>query len=163
VTTTENTNQDDQHLLAWLRDRDAACPLCGYNTRDLRSSQCPECGARLRLELGSPNLRLGPWLLGVVSFALALGFDGVVSTIMLFAFTVNPPRGRGEWQLVLAIIGTFILLSVVALGGVLMMVRTRRRWMRRPPRQQWRWAMTAFGLTFVVHLLWGVFLISRMN
>jgi hypothetical protein len=156
-------NDADQLLLQWLENRDAPCPICGYNARDLRASHCPECGAKLRLELGSPNLRLGAWVVALISFALALGFDGVVSTIMLFAFTVNPPRGRGEFQVVLAIIGVFLTLSALSLAGVVVLIRRRRTWMRRTPRQQWRWAGTAFALTFLVHLLWGAFLISRMN
>ncbi|GAB5497618.1 MAG: hypothetical protein Phyf2KO_26980 [Phycisphaerales bacterium] len=34
-------------LAAYLADRDACCPGCGYNLRGLASSQCPECGFEL--------------------------------------------------------------------------------------------------------------------
>lgn len=38
-------------MQAYLADRDAPCPVCGYNMRGLATSTCPECGRRIELRL----------------------------------------------------------------------------------------------------------------
>jgi len=50
---------DDIVLIDWLKDRDAACPLCAYNIRGLTTPRCPECGQVLRLSvtLAEPYLK----------------------------------------------------------------------------------------------------------
>ena len=42
----------DPLLVAFLRDRDAYCPLCKYNLRALTSPRRPECGKALLLVVG---------------------------------------------------------------------------------------------------------------
>ncbi|MEM0913736.1 MAG: hypothetical protein AAGB29_03515 [Planctomycetota bacterium] len=37
----------EHDVAAYLRDRDAACPRCGYNVRGLTQPRCPECGHAL--------------------------------------------------------------------------------------------------------------------
>lgn len=39
----------------YVRGRDAGCPGCGYNVRDLAAAVCPECGGRLELVLRVAN------------------------------------------------------------------------------------------------------------
>ena len=53
-------------LLEFLRDQDAACPVCGYNVRSLTRPICPECKQELVLTVGALQLRLG-WLLAAVA------------------------------------------------------------------------------------------------
>src|SRR5205809_4254839 len=53
-------------LLDFLRDHDAACPVCGYNLKTLTRPICPECGHELVLTVGTTRVRLG-WLLAAVA------------------------------------------------------------------------------------------------
>ncbi|MEX2218285.1 MAG: hypothetical protein WD749_05945 [Phycisphaerales bacterium] len=148
-------------LSAWLAARDAPCPICSYNLRALRTPRCPECSAPLHLHVGSDNLRLGPWLLAVLAPALALGFDGVVSILLTIGVTLNPPVSPGEFQVVLAILGTFILLAAASLAGILVLVRKRRRWNRLSVRAQWRIAAVLFTAVGAGHALFGWLVVSR--
>ena len=79
-------DEGDGQLIRWLEERDVACPICAYNLRDLKAVYCPECGGRLRLHVGSDNMKLGAWFLGVLGLSLALGFDGVITTLMIGVF-----------------------------------------------------------------------------
>ncbi len=155
-------DESDVQLLAWLRSRDVACPICSYNLRDLAAVHCPECGGRLRLHVGSDNLKLGAWFAGVLGPALALGFDGVVTTLLIAACIMEPPASPAERFIVLTLIGSFVLLSVLAAMGVLLMVRARRRWARLGVGTQWRAALGIFLGTFAVHAVWGLFLVLRL-
>lgn len=155
-------DEGDDHLIAWLRTRDVACPICAYNLRDLAGVHCPECGGRLRLHVGSDNMKLGAWFVGVLGLALALGFDGVVTTLMIGVFILEPPTSPGERQVVLTLIGCFVLLTVLAGMGVLAMVRARRRWARLGVGTQWKVAAAIFGGTFLAHAAWGLFLVLRL-
>src|SRR5687767_8462552 len=40
-------------LLAFVRDRDAHCPRCDYNLRNLTQPVCPECREELTLSVGA--------------------------------------------------------------------------------------------------------------
>ncbi len=65
---------DNEHLQALLKDRDCACPHCGYNLRGLTSDNCPECGKTINPSaVLSRRDRLNlSWLLMVMSFTAAL-------------------------------------------------------------------------------------------
>lgn len=41
------SDQPTNPLADWLRERDCPCPGCGYNLRNLRAQQCPECARGL--------------------------------------------------------------------------------------------------------------------
>lgn len=75
-------------LLEFLRDHDAACPVCGYNVRALTKPICPECKQELVLTVGVTRLGLG-WLLSAVA-------PGFFSGIAAF-FVLIPIVGQTFW------------------------------------------------------------------
>lgn len=153
----------EQHLVRWLNGRDEPCPVCGYNLRDLGTARCPECGAGLHLRVGSENTRLGAWLVGVLSLSLALGFDGVVATIMTtVAVFLEPPRTPAERFVAGVMVGSFVGLSLLVGAGIVAMVRGRARWVRVSPRRQWWMAAGVFVGTFALHAIWGIVLAQRL-
>ena len=66
-------------LLEFLRDHDAACPVCGYNVRSLTRPICPECRQELVLTVGVLRLRLR-WLLAAVAPGF---FSGIAACFVL--------------------------------------------------------------------------------
>ncbi len=52
----EQPNDADGLLLDFVRDRDVACPRCGYNVRNLTKPVCPECEEPLVLKVGGEDL-----------------------------------------------------------------------------------------------------------
>jgi hypothetical protein len=142
-------------LVDVMAGRDMPCPVCDYNLRGIAQARCPECGAALRLEVGSENLVLGPWLVAIISLAMGAGFDGVVAVLMSFGLLVNPPVSPGETTVVLVILGVFITLAGLCAGGIAMLVARRKPWRRRRPRGQWRLAWIIFASVFVAHAAYG--------
>jgi hypothetical protein len=148
-------------LVAYLADRDAPCPVCSYNLRGLADAAgsapvCPECASELHLEVGSENLRLGAWLLAVISLALALGFDGVVTILLTIVLIVaGRPPSPAEFQIVITVLSCFVLLAGAAGGGIALLVRRRRGWLRMPPKRQWQVGAAVFLFTGLSHALYG--------
>jgi hypothetical protein len=156
-----DTDDDAAALVAFVRTRDAACPVCSYNLRGLAAPVCPECSAHLHLQVGSENLRLGPWLVGVVSLALGLGFDGVVSLIMIGALIiVPPPPSPAAWRQVLTILGVLVLLAAICGCGLWGMLRWRGVWTRMPLPKQRMVAASLFLGTGLVHAAAGAHLMG---
>jgi hypothetical protein len=149
-------SDDEALLLGFLAARDTPCPVCSYNLRGLKSSVCPECAARLHLAVGSENLRLGAWFVGIVSFALALGFDGVVSLIVLVMVILHPPPSPGTARPILMILGTLVPPAAAAGTGLGVLFAGRRTWRRMPLARQWTAALTILSTTGVVHLVAGL-------
>lgn len=145
-------------LVAWLATHDAACPVCEYQLRGNPTAACPECGSGLELGVRAPGLRLGWWLLAIVSFALAAGFDGVVTILMSTMMVLHgPPRGAGALA-VLGFLGTFAAMSVVCVALLLLTVRRRARWMRLGRDTQRRAAIAIFVAVLVTHSIVGLLL-----
>jgi len=69
-------SREQELLLEFLRDHDAACPVCSYNVRALTRPVCPECKQELMLAVGVKRLRLG-WLL----VAVAPGFFSGIAAV----------------------------------------------------------------------------------
>lgn len=67
-------------LLEFLRDRDADCPACGYNLRNLTRPVCPECRETLALTVGYQKPRIG---LFVATITPSI-FSGICGLIILF-------------------------------------------------------------------------------
>lgn len=139
-------------LREFLAANDAACPVCGYNLRGLSASTCPECNAPLALGVTSENLSIGPWVLAIVSFAMAAGFDGVVATLLTIAMIANPPPHWMPYTMV----GMFMVLAITSLACVVRVVKKRKRWAFQTRRIQWRWALLCLGGVFMLHASIGI-------
>lgn len=156
----------DPLLVAYLAKADAPCPICDYNLRNLTTDTCPECSAKLHLRVGSENMTLGPWLGAVLSFALAVGFDAVMSLIFTVMFTVsrfaNPPPAPYVTNQFIKALSVFLTLTLSCSLAIFILVRRRRRWMMMPRRAQWRYAVIAFASVFIIHLITGILLARSM-
>jgi hypothetical protein len=154
---------DAAALSSFLAARDVVCPVCSYNLRGLKSASCPECAARLHLQVGSENLHPGPWFFGVVSFALGLGFDGVVSlmmvamTIVMWVRHAAPSLGQA-WPVIMLLV-FLVPLGAACIAGLVVMFRRRTAWRRMTLRRQWGAAAAIFVVTGLIHAAAGVFLL----
>ncbi len=121
-------------LQAWLSSRDVPCPVCGYNLRSTEATRCPECGAKLDLRVGSTDLRIGLWLVGVIALTLPLGFIGLFAILGLPMVLLGPARG--------AVLGFFIFVAiatVMSVGYVLLLcrlIRRRKKFWSKPRKAQ---------------------------
>ncbi|MHC5005588.1 MAG: hypothetical protein ACYTJ0_21010 [Planctomycetota bacterium] len=74
-------------LLRFLRDRDVACPICGYNLRRLTQPKCPECQWRLELTVGARRPRM-IWFL--ITLAPSI-FSGIAAGLLLLPILLAAP------------------------------------------------------------------------
>ncbi len=64
--------KQDMILHAFLAERDAACPRCGYNLRGTQCDLCPECGGPIELTIAGRSARERWWALVACFSALCL-------------------------------------------------------------------------------------------
>jgi len=143
-------------LRDFLDGRNISCPVCTYNLRGVMDARCPECGFAVALSLHAPDARLGPWLLATISFALALGFDAVVSLLAMIPLIFFPSPTGGIPPFFIFGLSTMLVLGAASALGLLTMVRLRPWWQRRPVRSQWSRAALVFLAVFVVHAIGGL-------
>jgi hypothetical protein len=117
-------------LLDFLRDHDAACPVCRYNLRALTTPICPECHQHLTLTVGVTHLRLG-WLFA----ALAPGFfSGIAACFVLIPIIgVFLEDAIIIWPFVVLDLfgwcsGTFAIMLAIKRHRFLAMPRPGQRW-----------------------------------
>jgi len=87
----------DALLLQFLCDRDAQCPRCRYNVRNLTRPVCPECHERLVLRVGVQELRVGKLIAVIIPGA----FSGICGLFLLIPIIISffpiaggrPPAG----------------------------------------------------------------------
>ncbi|MCR9074471.1 MAG: hypothetical protein NXI07_00380 [bacterium] len=146
-------------LMAYLRDHDAPCPVCGYNLRGVTLSVCPECECPIELGVSSSSSYLGAWLLALLTFAMPLSFDLIIGTMMLIGVIMSAgENAEGVFLLV-----SLATLTMVSVGMLWVLVARKRDWLRMSRQRQWRIAWAMFAAVFVVHLMVGVgtFLIAN--
>ncbi|MGI9013112.1 MAG: hypothetical protein ACR2GY_02570 [Phycisphaerales bacterium] len=107
----------DGLLAAYLADRDAPCPGCGYNLRGCTTGHCPECGIEINLTVAREVIpSLVPWLLCVAPCA----FSGIFAIILLcdggalWAITFEQLRFIVPFGIYWGIVGLGIAVSVRA-------------------------------------------------
>lgn len=120
---------DDTMLIDWLRDRDAACPLCGYNLRALQTPRCPECGQALCLSVALAQPHLKAWITLLVFSCLAAG---VGFPLWIGVLSSGLPPGT------IPRVGLCVLLASTPLPPVVLLVRGR--FLKLSREAQWAWA-----------------------
>lgn len=150
---------DDEWLVRWVADRDAGCPVCGYNLRAVPVATCPECGGPLRMGVTSARIRLGPWLTAVIAFSLATGFDAVVTILMLIPI-LSGGVPRSAIPIVAVLVGTIAGLGAASGAGIAWTVGKRRSWHRNSYKQQWAYAAVIFVMVGAVHGMLGLLIAS---
>ena len=119
---------DDADLVAWLRDRDVPCPLCGYNLRRLAMPRCPECGQPLRLGVSLAEPYLKAWVATAAAVLLPAGM-GVLWLFMI------PRRGFPRGSESVANVPVIYQVLAVPLSAVVVVGRRRfQRWPRLAQR-----------------------------
>ncbi len=139
---TDEEHSEAQLLKLLLAARDISCPVCGYNLRAIASTNCPECGAKLDLRVGSTDLKLGPWLAALLAVGLPLGFLAGAAILGLAVGMVDKNLED------LTIAGGF-LIPVIIMAGILVILIRRRR-------SIWRWSRFRQVLLAVLMLVTSV-------
>ncbi len=132
----------DTLLLEFLRDRNAACPRCGYNLRNLSGTTCPECRELLSLTVGFRKPRFG-WF--IVAIAPGI-FSGICAAMLLIPLmtSVYVPGGPAPWPI--WAVDAFGWLSGVS---ALVLARYRYAFLRQPQAAQRVWA----AMVWVIHII----------
>ena len=138
-------------LLAFLREHDAPCPLCGYNLKALTRPVCPECGQELVLAVGAARVRLG-WLMAAVAPGF---FSGIAAIFMLVPIVVPPLLGNVR-RIPLTLIGIDLFGWASGIGAVLLAANRHRFLALSRATQRWCalsiWLahLAALGMVFVI-------------
>jgi len=154
-TTTPTTGRAEELLLDFLRDHDAACPVCGYNLRGLTRPVCPECRQDLVLTVGVARLRLR-WLL----IALAPGFFSGIAACFLSLFTTAIYFEDG--YVVPPFVGAVLFGWCSGVLAIVLAVRRNRFIARSRARQRWL-ALTIWLTHIVALVVFGLFLDPYIN
>ena len=117
-------------LLEFLRDHDAACPVCGYNVRALSRPICPECRQELVLTVGVLRFRLG-WLLA----AVAPGFFSGIAACFVCIPTIAIYFEDG--LLLLPLVGAVLFGWCSCLFAIILAAKRNRLLAQSRTRQRW--------------------------
>ena len=146
----EQERTEEALLLDYLKDRDAACPVCSYNVRCLTVARCPECGRGLRLSVGATEPYLTPWIVLVIATFAATGIAMLLDIYFTYMVLV---RNRGvpfhAWY---ELLGWFSF-NVSVLPAIFAVI-FRRRMLRWATGRQWFWAVF-FVMLLVVQIFMG--------
>lgn len=118
-----DTAAHDAFTLAYLQERQAPCPSCGYNVHQLSQARCPECGVPLRAQVVSTDTIDTWWLIALLTSAISSGF-GLLG--LLFFPLYGWPHStdvlfHAAWAFYLFMVPTTLLLLLI------------RRWFSRWP------------------------------
>src|SRR4051794_28546487 len=83
-------------LREFLAGRDAPCPGCGYNLRDLTGDRCPECGQELVLGVRLAEPKLAALLTGLIGLSAGAGLNGLL-VVYFFVVTMVRTTGYGGY------------------------------------------------------------------
>ncbi len=146
---TESRRQE--MLLEFLRDHDAACPVCGYNVRSLTRPICPECRQEVVLTVGVLRLRLR-WLLAAVAPGF---FSGIAACFMLIP---TMAIFFEDGVLLLPLVGAVLFGWCSALFAIILAAKSNRFLAQSRSRQRW------FALIlWMVHIIAFVLLLISLS
>lgn len=138
--------ESDVMLLEFLRERDVACPRCGYSLRNLSRPVCPECEEPLQLQVGVQKIRV-LWLFIALApgafCAIALGILGVMVGVMALVYGELPSE-RPPLNIILTL-GFFVASAL----HTILLARAHRRFLQLSIRAQLTWALA----TWAAHIL----------
>lgn len=137
-------------LLEFLRDHDAACPLCGYNVRGLTRPVCPECKQELALTVGGKRIHLG-WLI----IALAPGlFSGIAAC---FAAIPTTAIYLEDGEIVWPFLGAVLFGWMSGLCTIILATKRPRIRFIAQPRSRQRWiAIGIWAIHFAAAVMFGL-------
>jgi len=137
---------EDQHLLAFVRDRDINCPLCGYNLRALTVPRCPECGQTLKLTVGLAEPFLKAWIACAAATCLSAGVGFLILYLLTKAGPAPPFRSALE------AISFYAFPAMIPIAGLFLFYR--RAFLRRSRNSQ---TIIALVTLVFVALQFGIF------
>ncbi|MHC5114830.1 MAG: hypothetical protein ACYTGP_10435 [Planctomycetota bacterium] len=146
---------DTGRLVEFLRNRDAPCPQCGYNLRDLNQPRCPECHQDLVLTVGVTRPRFLWFLLAVTPFT----FSAIAALLLLIPIVGSMLAGAGPPPPVILALDGFGWLS--GLTGVLFIrhrfafLRQKADWQRHCAIGVWVTHALAFFGFIAAAIVWG--------
>ena len=121
---------DDKPLLAqFLADHDVSCPRCGYNLRGGASSACPECGARLQLQVGLVYPRMAAYITTLVASSVGLGGGALFCCLAVARAPSGWWGNTASILLLVQLCGTAVALTLLLL--------MRRRFRQSQRSVQW--------------------------
>lgn len=141
-------DRDATLLRAYLSERDAPCPRCGYNLRNQGPGACPECGGRVALGLRAEGGRAA-WGLQVASVLIPLVVQIASLGMWLWAMMRAMP---GTMPRQLVVYASTEGVAIAGFIGVLVFV------LRCRPEGRRGRAWTAIGWLYV-----GTSLLSAVN
>ncbi|MCH7700711.1 MAG: hypothetical protein IID37_03385 [Planctomycetes bacterium] len=132
---------DSKLLRLFLLDRDATCPRCGYNLRDLTEPRCPECGEALTLKVSAQRPIFGLFWVTILPGILS----GVCAIVLLVLLQFDPQVPPAVWWV--------DLFGFVSGASVAVFFTYRRAFSRRSEKVQ----LTVAVIVWLVHVV--VFLV----
>ncbi len=132
-------NNDNGLLIDFLQGRDAPCPHCGYNLRDLTGDVCPECQETLRLVVGLRHVRIGLFLAAVTPGL----FSGIAAVLLIMVIGAASLAGGGPFPPVVELLTVIGLISGAV--GLRLIIR-RHRFLELEPRAQRKWALIIWAI-----------------
>jgi len=131
-------------LLDFVRERDAPCPRCGYNLRNLTGVVCPECEERLELRVGVQRFRIVWLLIGLAPGTFCGIFGGILAIVIpVLIIKEGLPASIPP--------GAYALALFFALSGFSTLVGSF--WSRRFLRLSRAGQMGIVGVIWAVHLI----------
>jgi hypothetical protein len=121
-------------LLQFVSERDAPCPVCGYNLRAATSARCTECGRALRLTVAVGEKVHLPWTLALIACASTVFFSLILGAQLHGGVIFT----RWDWAMALICFGLSI--------AVIPLLLLRRAIIAWQPRWKWALAVTACAL-----------------
>jgi len=151
-------------VLAVMRQRDIACPGCGYTMKGLPTVVCPECGRRLNwIDVDPPRNALA-WRVAVFDLAGLIGtvvVNGVLAVVLAFAvvgflkgswFTAEVFNlGRGPRSVSGVLL--FVLGASLVAWGAAWELSSHRSYRVQQALAAWCWVLTAFHVVGVVSVV----------